>query len=133
MILIDTSVIIDVLRNKNNDKVTLLRKALDSKAACGISIYTYTEVLQGSRSKEEFEILETHLSAFTIYYLPNDTEPYAASAKIFLDLRNKGKTIRSTIDILIAETAISNGLYLLHNDHDFDVMAENITDLKIYR
>ena len=50
MILIDTSVIIDVLRNKDNDKVNLLRKALDSKVACGISIYTYTEVLQGARS-----------------------------------------------------------------------------------
>jgi len=133
LILIDTSVIIDVLRNKNNDKVTLLRKAIDSKAACGISIYTYTEVLQGARSKKEFEILETHLSAFTIFYLPNDKGPYASSAKIFLDLRNKGKTIRSTIDILIAETAISNGLFLLHNDHDFDVIAENITDLKIYK
>ena len=121
------------MRNKNNDKVTLLRKALDSKVACGISIYAYTEVLQGAKSKKEFEILERHLSAFTIYYLPSNTESYAASAKLFLELRNKGKTIRSTIDILIAKTAISNGLYLLHNDHDFDVMAENITDLKVYK
>ena len=132
MILIDTSVIIDVLRNNKNEKVDLLRKALNNKLACGISIYTYTEVLQGARNTKEFAILEAHLSAFTIYYLPNETEPYKAAAKKILDLRKKGKTIRSTLDILIAETAIVNGLYLLHNDHDFDVISENMTDLKIY-
>jgi predicted nucleic acid-binding protein len=112
--------------------VASLRKAFDNNVPCGISVYTYVEVLQGSKNKKEFEILEAHLSAFTIYYLPNETEPYKAAAKLFLDLRNKGKTIRSTIDILIAETAITNGLYLLHNDRDFDVISENITDLKIY-
>jgi predicted nucleic acid-binding protein len=125
-------VIIDVLRNNNNDKVALLRKALDSKVSCGISIYTYTEVLQGARSEKEFSILEAHLSVFEIYYLPNEAEPYKAAAKLFLDLRKKGKTIRSTLDILIAETAITNGLYLLHNDRDFDVITENVSDLKIY-
>jgi len=51
---------------------------------------------------------------------------------LYFDLRRKGKTIRNTIDILIAETAVINGLYLLHNDRDFDIIAEFIPDLKIY-
>ena len=113
--------------------MALLKKALDNKEPCGISIYTYAEVLQGAKSKKEFIVLESHLSAFTIYYLSNETEPYKAASKIFLDLRNKGKTIRSTLDILIAETAIANGLYLLHNDRDFDVISESVSDLMIYK
>ena len=133
MVLIDTSVIIDVLRNNKNDKVTLLKKAFDNEEHCGISIYTYTEVLQGAKDEKEFNILETHLSSFTIYYLPNEKASYKSAAKSYFDLRKKGITVRSTIDILIAETAIANELYLLHNDRDFDVISENRADLRIYK
>ena len=133
MILVDTSVIVDVLRNKMNDKAVLFKEALDSGKSCGISIYTYVEVLQGAKDEKEFNILETHLSAFIIYYLPNETMPYKSAAKVYPDLRKKGKTVRSTIDILIAETAIANELFLLHNDRDFDIMSENRTELKIYK
>jgi predicted nucleic acid-binding protein len=133
MILIDTSVIIDVLKNASNDKVSLLKNAIDNKTPCGISIFTYAEVLQGAKGEKEFHVLGTHLSSFAIYYLPNETAPYEAAAKIYADLRQKGKTIRSTIDLLIAQTAISNGLYLLHNDRDFDTISENIPDLMIYK
>jgi predicted nucleic acid-binding protein len=33
--------------------------------------------------------------------------------------------------LLIAQTAVYYDLYLLHNDHDFDIVAEHITELKI--
>ena len=62
-----------------------------------------------------------------------ETASFKSAAKIYLDLRKKGKTVRSTIDIIIAETAIANGLYLLHNDYDFDIISENINELKIYQ
>ncbi len=47
--------------------------------------------------------------------------------------KQKGITIRSTIDLLIAETAIENNLYLLHNDNDFKYMSKIIKELKIYQ
>jgi predicted nucleic acid-binding protein len=43
-----------------------------------------------------------------------------------LDCRKKGITIRSTIDCLIAQTALENDLILLHEDYDFDLMAKVI-------
>ena len=46
--------------------------------------------------------------------------------------KQKGITIRSTIDLLIAETAIENDLYLLHNDNDFQLMSKVVKNLKIY-
>jgi predicted nucleic acid-binding protein len=41
-----------------------------------------------------------------------------ALAKLLL-CRNAGITIPSTIDLLIAQTAIEHSLFLLHNDKDF--------------
>ncbi|GHV88268.1 hypothetical protein AGMMS50267_06280 [Spirochaetia bacterium] len=46
--------------------------------------------------------------------------------------RENGITIRSTIDLIIAEIAIENNLYILHNDSDFTYMAKVINEIKIY-
>jgi predicted nucleic acid-binding protein len=46
--------------------------------------------------------------------------------------RENGITIRSTIDLIIAEIALENNLYILHNDNDYANMAKVITELKIY-
>jgi predicted nucleic acid-binding protein len=40
--------------------------------------------------------------------------------------------IRSTIDLLIAQIALENDLILLHNDNDFNNIA-NLSGLKIYK
>jgi predicted nucleic acid-binding protein len=50
---------------------------------------------------------------------------------LYFTLRRKGITPRSTIDMLIALTAIEFNLLLLHDDRDFDVMAEHIPELNI--
>jgi hypothetical protein len=42
---------------------------------------------------------------------------------LYFDLRRKGVTPRSTIDVLIALTAMENKLLLLHDNRDFDLMA----------
>ena len=46
--------------------------------------------------------------------------------------RTKGITIRSTIDLLIAQTAIDNEVMLLANDSDFTNMAKVISELKLF-
>lgn len=57
---------------------------------------------------------------------------YEKEAFIYFQCRKSGITMRSTIDLLIAETAIENDLFLLHNDSDFDSMAKITKKLKIY-
>jgi len=131
MILIDTSVMIDYFKGNITDKVVIFEKIIENNMTFGISSYTYQELLQGAYNETEFNNLKNYLSTQTIYFLPNNPEIYESAAKMYFNLRRKGKTIRSTIDILISQTAIYYDLFLLHNDHDFDIIAENITDLKI--
>ncbi|MEQ6358376.1 hypothetical protein SAMN04244560_00243 [Thermoanaerobacter thermohydrosulfuricus] len=49
-----------------------------------------------------------------------------------VSIGKKGITIRSTIDLLIAQTAIENNLYLLHDDKDFSLIAQVDERLKEY-
>jgi len=51
---------------------------------------------------------------------------------VFFDLRRKGMSVRSSVDCLIAQTAIEHGLHLLHNDSDFDRIAK-VSALKIWQ
>lgn len=46
--------------------------------------------------------------------------------------RNKGVTVRSTVDLLIAQTAIENDIMLLTYNSDFLNMAKVIPELKIF-
>ena len=131
MILVDTSVVIDSFKGVENEKVELFRKILEDKLAYGISAYTYQEILQGARDEQEFKKLKKYLSVIQIYLLPETIETYEKAALMFFNLRRQGVTPRSILDILIALTAVENGLYLLHNDKDFDVMSGKLTGLKI--
>ena len=67
------------------------------------------------------------------FYHPKDpTDTYAQAAYLYFSCRRKGITIRSTIDCLIAQTAIDNDLILLHSDKDFERIAAVVPNLKLY-
>ena len=131
MILVDTSVIIDYLKGRTTEKVLLLEDILQRNIPFGISAFTYQEILQGARDEQEWETLKGYLSTQTIYYINPAPEEYEKSARLYFDLRRKGVTPRSTIDILIVTTALENSLALLHDDKDFDTMAKHIPELNI--
>ena len=132
MILVDTSVLIDKLRKIENPKTLLLDQLHKARTPFGISIFSYHEVLQGAKSEGEFQKLNSYFSTQKIFYLPNTAETYARSARLYFDLRRQSVTIRNTIDVLVAFTAIYHKIPLLHNDRDFDFIAERIPELKIF-
>jgi len=131
LILVDTSVIIDFLKGHHNAKTELFESVLKQKAPYGLASYTYQEVLQGARDEREYKRLKDYLSTQRICFLPETIELYEKAALLFFNLRRQGFTPRSTIDILIALTAMENDLFLLHNDRDFDMIASKTADLKI--
>lgn len=132
MILVDTSVLIDFLKGRTTAKTALSREILLRDVPFGFSAFTYQEVLQGSRDEAEYAHLEAYMSTQKIYCFPDEVSVYERAAKMYFDLRRKGVTVRSTIDVLIALTAIDNQLYLLHHDDgDFDLMARHVPELKI--
>lgn len=131
MILVDTSVLIDFLKGQTNEKVQLFDQILSRNIDFGFSAYTFQEVLQGARNEKEYEQLRDYLSSQIIYFLPEETAVYEKAARLYFDLRRKGITPRSTIDVLIALTAIENNLLFLHNDRDFDLMASLAEGLNV--
>lgn len=133
MVLVDTSVIIDFLKGRQSDKVALFEKVLNHDVPFGISAYTYQEILQGARDEAEFKTLRSYLSTQHIYYLGAERTTYDKAAMVYFTLRRQGITPRGTLDVLIALTAMENDLALLHDDRDFDVMAERIPELRILR
>lgn len=132
MILVDTSVLIDYLKEVDNIKTALFHQILNDGIIYGISNHIYMELLQGARNQKEFGLLKDYLDTQHIYGLTEGLMSYQQAARLNYDCRRKGVTIRSTIDLIIAQTAIENNLYLLHNDADFDNIASVVPALKIF-
>ena len=131
MILLDTSVLINYFRNSQDKSVTLLDEIIDRKIPYGICDFVYQELLQGTRTEKEFNTLKEYLESIPFYYLNYGKESYEKAAMLNFVCRKSGITVRSTIDLLIAQIAIENYLFLLHSDKDFDFKASVIKELKI--
>jgi predicted nucleic acid-binding protein len=131
MVLVDTSVLIDYLRGADNTAVRRLQHILDTNLIFGISPLTYLEVLQGARTEKDYATVKSYLETHRFYSLLDEKESYAAATRIYFDCRKKGIAINSSVDCLIAQTAIENDLQLLYSDADFDRMRK-VAPLKIY-
>ena len=131
MILVDTSVLIEFFKGRHNPKADLFDEVIVRDIPFGISAFSYQEVLQGARDEREYQLLREYLDTQVIYYPPEGPEIYEKAARLFFDLRRRGVTVRGSIDVLIALTAMENNLMLLHNDRDFDAIAAMTADLKI--
>jgi len=131
MILVDTSVMINYLKDIDNRNTKRFMDVLDRELPFCINNFIYQELLQGCRTDKDFRLLKKYLEGQKFYDFKNDRESYADAAMIYFNLRKKGITIRSTIDCLIAQIAMENDLYLLHDDIDFTRMSE-VIPLKIW-
>jgi len=131
MILVDTSVLIDYLKEIDNNGTEKFKEILEKRLPFGINHFIYQELLQGCKSEKDYRLLKKYLDGQKFYDFKWGRESYAKAARNYMKLRKKGITIRSTIDCLIAQTAIENDLYLLHNDADFTRMTE-LLSIKIW-
>ena len=122
MILVDTSVLINYFRGVRTPKTDVFASVLDHGIPFGICGVVYQELLQGCRSDRDFRRLRAYLDTQLFYDVLDGRESYVRAARLFFDLRRKGRTVRSTVDCLIAQIAIENGLRLLHDDADFDAI-----------
>ena len=132
MILVDTSVLIQFFKGISSEGAKRFSVVLQREIPFGINSLIFQEILQGAGSEKEYLVLKKYLETQRFYHLKDPIDSFARAAKIYLDCRKKGITIRSTIDCLIAQTALENDLLLLHEDSDFDLMAK-VIPLKIYK
>lgn len=133
MILVDTSVLIGYLKGSDGAVYNKFDEIIDKDIPFGINAYIYQELLQGSRDETEYNKLKEYLTSLPVYELKNGILSFEKAAYIYFICRKNGVTVRSTVDLLIAETAIENDLYLLHNDNDFTNIAKIVKELKIYK
>lgn len=129
MILVDTSIWIDFLRGNNSIYHHTLHNLIEKEEDVCISGIIFTEILQGIKNDKFFSEIKRYLLEFPIYN-PKSIDTYIFAANIFRQCGKKGKTVRKTVDCLIAAIAIENGLILLHNDRDFDSIKQ-CADLRV--
>ncbi len=131
MFLVDTSVWIDYINDKQTEQVNYLDHLLSNPLAVGLTELIYLEILQGAKDQKSFDLFKAYFAGQNFYYFSDSLKSHTAAAQLYYDCRKKGITIRSTIDCLIAQCAIENDLVLLHNDKDFKQIAKVAKHLKL--
>lgn len=101
MILVDSSVLVNFLKGVNGPQVQKFEEILKQRIPFGITALIYQELLQGAKNQKEFDLLESYLSSQKFYGLKHGVNSYREAALIFLKCRNRGITIRSTVDLLL--------------------------------
>jgi predicted nucleic acid-binding protein len=129
-LLIDTSIWSEALRRKNksvNSEDTLLFKIIRNEEEIFITGIILQEILTGIKNEKLFDDINNHLRFFN-FVNPTNMD-HIQAAKLRNDLAKKGITVAS-IDVLIAQIAISNNLTLATYDSDFVKISAN-SKLKI--
>ncbi len=127
MPIIDTSAWIEYLRGTGSRTNLEVRELIGYDAL--ICDPVRMELLAGARDEKHVAQLEKFLARTTV--IKTESIDYDNGAAIYRACRKLGLTIRTHIDCLIAAIAIRTDTDLLHNDSDFDAIAQ-VTKLKIY-
>jgi predicted nucleic acid-binding protein len=131
MIVVDTSVWIDVLTGADSPAAAVCVDLIESGDAVALTDVVLAEILQGLRDDREAAEVEPYLRAFPLLRLQS-LEDFALAAALYRTARRSGVTIRKTLDCLIAAPCVRVGAPLLHADSDFDRLA-SCTALQIYQ
>lgn len=118
MLIVDSTVWVDYFKGIKNQQTDYLYQIAD-KTPILIGDLILAEVLQGFRNDTDFETARRILGEFLQVEMVNP-ELAVQSARNYRLLRQKGITVRKTIDSLIATYCVENEHDLLHNDSNFD-------------
>lgn len=121
MLLIDTSIWISVFRDQSGQVRQQLESLIVNRQVL-LTRFTQLELLQGTLNEQEWTLLSSYLE--TQDYVELTSQSWQAAARIYYDLRRQGLTVRSPIDCCIAQAALANNLLLIHNDRDFETIAQ---------
>lgn len=123
MIVVDTTVWVDFFAGRDEPHVAELLGLIEDDAGIGVTDVVLTEVLQGVRTEREAGRVEERLRAFDILRLER-VEDFTHAAELYRTARARGYTVRRTVDCLIAAVCVRERAPILHNDADFDRLAE---------
>lgn len=127
MVIVDATVWIDYLRGEENLETLWLERHL-TQQPIGLTDLTLCEVLQGVRGSE-FSYICDDLLRFHLFST-GGLELAIAAARNYVSLRERGLTVRKTIDCIVATFCLVAGHELLHRDRDFDAF-ERVLGLRV--
>jgi hypothetical protein len=118
VVIVDTTVWVDYLNGLTTPETDWLDHELTPRPQ-GLLDLMLCEVLHGLSTEAEAARVLRHLRRFEIFET-GGIELASDSARNYRLLRSRGRTVRKTIDCLIATFCLREGHMLLHHDRDFE-------------
>lgn len=131
VVLVDSSVWIDLLRDLQTPQTLILRKLLAQREAA-LSAVIYQEILQGAATLARYAKLKRYFRTLPFLNPAHPVETWEEAAVLYVRCRQHGFTPRSSNDCLVARIALEHRIRLLHDDRDFMLMAQVEPRLKLY-
>lgn len=126
MIVVDRSVWFGALRGADNEPVRKLRGFAETEGdQILVGDLVLLEVLQGARDEAHASRIERNLRRYLVAPMLSDSLAVRA-ARNYQRLRERGTAVRKTVDMIIGTFCIEGGHRLLHDDRDFDPMAQHL-------
>lgn len=123
MLVVDSSVWIDFFNARDTPARVELRRLLDDgQTRLVVPDLVLYEVLRGFRNERAARRTRVLLQTLSVEACGGESIAVAA-AEHYRDLRARGITIHSAIDVMIAAFCIERDYLLLHSDHDYDALA----------
>jgi predicted nucleic acid-binding protein len=131
MYLVDSSAWIEYLRRTGSQADQEVTRLVERDfPAAGVTEPVIMELFSGERDTERFRDLERLMDAMPLCQVDPVCD-FAEAGCLYAALRDKGITIRSRIDCLIAAIAWRRNATLVHADRDFDRIAEHFPELRV--
>jgi predicted nucleic acid-binding protein len=124
-VLLDSSVWIDLFADRRTIHTEVGRRLITRSERIVVGDLVLTEVLQGTRDRQDFERKLTRLKLFDPLTIV-DGKVATQAARNYQHLRELGITVRKTIDTLIATRCILDNIPLLYSDRDFDPFVRHL-------
>jgi predicted nucleic acid-binding protein len=121
--LVDTSAWIEWLRATGSRPDRILTSSLERGEPVSVTGVVVQEVLQGGNGAVQLAELR-RLLATCQWSEPVYPETYEHAAYLFQRCRAAGRTVRGTVDCLIAAVALEHDVEILAHDRDFKTLGD---------
>lgn len=115
MLLVDSS--IWILAERGRIDLTGMLPRDQRPAVCPAIVL---EVLRGTPNLSQYELARGVLLAAEMLDDPTPFDRFEQAAQLFLRCRDAGVTVRSSIDCLVAATALAHDATVFHDGRDFE-------------
>jgi predicted nucleic acid-binding protein len=119
VVLVDTSVWIETYRRGTRFR---LDSAVDFEDVV-TCLPVMQEVLQGFRDEAAFRLAREAMHALPMVESPLPISAFDDAVDLYRRARQNGRTVRSSVDCLIAVCALRHNLVVLHHDRDYGALT----------